>query len=61
MATTSYPIRTFSKLNIKVLITTNAAGGLNGNYKVCLKLVVLLTLLTFVGQVLSQSSTQEMS
>ncbi|KHJ32283.1 putative purine nucleoside phosphorylase [Erysiphe necator] len=32
--TTTFPVRVFGALNIKVLIVTNAAGGLNRNYRV---------------------------
>ena len=34
LQTTTFPIRVFSKLNIPILIATNAAGGLNPEYDV---------------------------
>lgn len=32
---TIFPVRTFARMGVEVLITTNAAGGLNPDYEVC--------------------------
>ncbi|XP_010890984.3 purine nucleoside phosphorylase 6 [Esox lucius] len=34
LATVTYPVRVFSRLGVETLIVTNAAGGLNDNFKV---------------------------